>query len=64
MNKETAVVLFKENTIRRIWNKSQWWFSVVDICAALTNSPDAGAYWRKLKQRLNEESNQPVDSAH
>lgn len=64
MNKETAVVLFKESTIRRIWYKDEWWFSVADICAALTNSVDAGAYWRKLKQRLNEESSQPVTFCH
>lgn len=29
--------------------------AAVDVCAILTASPDAGAYWRKLKQRLNAE---------
>jgi len=42
----------------------EWWFNVVDVCAALTESADAGAYWRKLKQRLNNESNQPVTFCH
>lgn len=64
MSKETAVVIFSEKTIRRVWHKNEWWFSVVDVCAALTESADAGAYWRKLKQRLNDESNEPVTFCH
>jgi hypothetical protein len=31
---------------------NECWFTVVDICGALTDSQDSGAYWRKLKQRL------------
>jgi hypothetical protein len=38
--------------------------TVVDVCAILTGSPDAGAYWRKLKQRLNAEGGQPVTFCH
>ncbi len=64
MNKENAIVLFKEKEIRRTWHENEWWFSVVDICAALTDSVDGGAYWRKLKQRVIEESNQPVTNCH
>ena len=37
---------------------------MVDICRALTNSPDSGAYWRKLKQRLIEESSEVVTFCH
>lgn len=40
------------------------WFSVVDICSALTGSVDAGAYWRKLKQRLIQEGGEPVTNCH
>ena len=54
------IAVFQETTIRRVWHNEEWWFSVVDVCAILTGSPDAGAYWRKLKQRLNAESGQPV----
>ena len=36
----------------------------MDVCAILTASPDAGAYWRKLKQRLNAEGGQPVTFCH
>lgn len=64
MTKETAVVLFKEKTIRRTWHHEEWWFSIVDICSVLTDSTDAGAYWRKLKQRLNAEKSQVVTFCH
>jgi len=64
MHKDAAIVLFKEKTIRRIWHNDEWWFNVADICAALTDSVDAGAYWRKLKQRLTKESGQPVTKCH
>ena len=66
MNKETAIVLFKEQKIRRVWQHDEWWFSVVDICAALTESEstDSGAYWRKLKQRLTAEGSEVVTFCH
>jgi len=58
------VALFQEKAIRRIWQNEAWWFSVVDVCAALTGSPDAGAYWRKLKQRLVAEGSEVVTFCH
>ncbi len=64
MSSETAIVVFKDKTIRRAWHNEEWWFSVVDICAAMTRSVDASAYWRKLKQRLINESSQPVTFCH
>ena len=54
------LAVFQETAIRRTWHNEEWWFSVVDVVATLTDSSDAGAYWRKLKQRLNAESEQPV----
>ena len=36
----------------------------VDVCAVLTGSADAGAYWRKLKQRLREEGSEVVTFCH
>ena len=59
---KTAV--FKGKQVRRVLVKDQWWFSVADVCSVLTDSPDPGAYWRKLKQRLNEEGGQPVTFCH
>ncbi len=64
MNQETAIVLFKEQTIRRTWHNDEWWFSVVDVCTVLTNSSDGGAYWRKLKQRLKKEGSEVVTNCH
>ena len=64
--KSRAIALFEGQTIRRYWDadKELWYFSVVDICGALTDSADSGAYWRKLKQRLVAESDQPVTNCH
>ena len=59
-----GIVLFKEDNIRRTWNNDEWWFSVIDVCASLTDSSDAGAYWRKLKQRLIVENSQVVTFCH
>ncbi len=42
----------------------EWFFSVVDVVRVLTDSPDAGAYWRKLKQRLSAEGSQVVTFCH
>ncbi|MCK5212186.1 Bro-N domain-containing protein, partial [Candidatus Parcubacteria bacterium] len=42
----------------------EWWFSVIDVCEVLTESVDAGAYWRKLKQRLKKESSEVVTFCH
>ncbi len=61
---QNKIVVFESKKIRRIWHDEEWYFSVVDVCGALTDSPDAGAYWRKLKQRLNNEGSQVVTFCH
>ncbi|KAF0189587.1 MAG: hypothetical protein FD168_842 [Desulfobulbaceae bacterium] len=61
---ESKLVVFKGMEIRRTLHDNEWWFSVADVCRALTGSADAGAYWRKLKQRLNAEGNEPVTFCH
>jgi len=60
----TKIALFKGKKIRKTIYNNEWWFSVVDVCEVLTNSIDAGAYWRKLKQRLSEERSEPVTFCH
>ena len=60
----TKIVLFKNKKVRKTLHNDEWWFSVVDVCEALTDSIDSGAYWRKLKQRLSEESNEVVTFCH
>ena len=61
---DTKIAIFKGKEVRKTLHNNEWWFSVVDVCSVLTESPDAGAYWRKLKQRLNEEGNQVVTFCH
>jgi hypothetical protein len=58
------IAVFQESTIRRTWHNEEWWFSVVDVCMVLTGSPDSGAYWRKLKQRITTDAGQPVTFCH
>ena len=61
---QIKLVVFKDKQIRRILHNNEWWFSVIDVCAALTASPDAGSYWRKLKQRLKAEASEVVTFCH
>lgn len=61
---QSKIVVFESKNIRRIWHNEEWYFSVVDVCGALTDSPDAAAYWRKLKQRLNNEGSEVVTFCH
>lgn len=60
------IAIFEEHHIRRVYDEKSetWYFSVVDIVRALTDSPDPGAYWRKLKQRLKSEGSETVTNCH
>ena len=62
----TQIKLFEEKQVRTLWDaeKEDWYFSVVDVVAVLTESKDSTAYWRKLKQRLREEGNETVTNCH
>ena len=51
MGKNKALVVFQDKKIRRIWHQDQWFFSVVDIVAVLTDSPTPRQYWGKIKDR-------------
>ena len=66
MGKEEAIKLFEQKQVRSIWddNEEKWYFSIVDVLQILTDSIDAQAYWRKLKQRLKQEGNQTVTDRH
>jgi len=50
-NQPDKLVIFQSKKIRRIWNEDEWYYSVVDIIAALTDSPTPRQYWGKVKQR-------------
>ena len=64
MEDKNKLVVFQDKKIKRIWHDNEWFFSVIDIIAVLTNSVDPAAYWRKLKQRLKEEGNETVTNCH
>ena len=53
---ENKLALFEEKEIRMKWYKDDWFYSVVDVIFALTDSKDPKDYWYKLKTRVNEES--------
>ena len=60
MPQNDKIQLFEDKRIRTAWDeeKEEWYFSIVDVVAVLTNQPDqrgASNYWAKLKQRLKEE---------
>ena len=61
---KTKIAIFRGKKIRKTLHQNEWWFSVVDVCGILTDSADAGAYWRKLKQRLAEEGSEVVTFCH
>ena len=66
MTKKQAIQLFNDRKIRAAWDdiEEKWYFSIVDVVAVLTDSADAAAYWRKLKQRLKAEGNETVTNCH
>ena len=60
MGQNDKIQLFEDKRIRTAWDeeKEEWFFSIVDVIAVLTDQPDqrgASNYWAKLKQRLKEE---------
>ena len=48
------IVVFQDTKIRKIWHNDEWYFSVIDIVKALTDSPNPSQYWRKVKDRAFE----------
>ena len=69
MTKKEALQLFEEKKIRSVWDdkEEKWYFSIVDVCAVLTEQPDtehARNYWKVLKHRLIKEGNQTVTTCN
>ena len=66
MDDNFAIQLFEGKKVRFVWDeeKEKYYFAVVDIVQVLTESADATAYWRKLKQRLKAEGNETVTNCH
>lgn len=63
---KSALAIFEDFKIRRHYDEKTetWYFSIVDVIYALTESKSPLAYWRKLKQRLKAEGNQTVTNCH
>jgi len=66
---EKALAVFEGYKIRRIYDeeKEKWFFSVVDIIAALVQQPDYQAarnYWKVLKNRLKNEGSESVTNCN
>ena len=66
MSEQDKLELFEDQPIRMAWDaeREEWYYSIVDVVAVLTESKDAAAYWRKMKQRLKEEGNETVTNCH
>lgn len=64
--KENNIKLFEGRQIRTKWDEEiqDYYYSIIDVIAVLTESKDPNAYWRKLKQRLINEGNQTVTNCH
>lgn len=60
MTQETAIKLFESKKVRSVWDteKEKWYFSIVDVVEALTDSPKPRTYWSVLKTRLKKEESQ------
>lgn len=59
-----STVMFQNREIRKIWddNQEKWYFSVVDVVGALSQSPIPKRYWADLKSKLSEEGSQAYDN--
>ncbi|MDD6921745.1 MAG: Bro-N domain-containing protein, partial [Bacteroidales bacterium] len=66
MTKKQAIQLFQERKVRTAWDEQEekWYFSIVDVCAVLTDSPNPRNYWKVLKRRLLKEGNQTVTNCN
>lgn len=66
MVNKNSIKLFGGDKIRAVWNDEQekWYFSVVDVVAVLTESPNPQTYWRVLKKRLKDEGNETVTNCN
>lgn len=63
-NKENARIrLFEEKNVRTLWNdeEEEWYFSVIDVVAVLTDSENPRRYWSDLKRKLISEGSQLYD---
>lgn len=61
-----SVKLFGDKKVRTAWDEEneKWYFSIVDVIAVLTDSPNPQTYWRVMKKRLKDEGNESVTNCN
>lgn len=68
MTKKEAIKVFEERKVRTVWDDQteEWYFSVVDVVAVLTDNDYQAArnYWKVLKNRLKKEGNETVTNCN
>lgn len=66
MSENTQIKIFEEKKVRTIWDaeNEEWYFSVVDVVAVLTESENPNNYWKVLKNRLKKEGSQLVTNCN
>lgn len=66
MEQNGKIRIFEDKRIRTAWDeeKEEWFFSVVDVIAVLTDSPNPQTYWRVMKKRLKDEGNESVTNCN
>ena len=69
MKENESIKLFEDRKIRTAWNEDEedWYFSIVDVIAVLTDQPDydgARNYWKVLKNRLIKEGSELVTNCN
>lgn len=66
MTRKHLIQLFQERKVRTVWDdqEEKWYFSIVDVCGVLTDSPNPRNYWKVLKHRLLKEGNQTVTNCN
>ena len=66
MTQHNKIQLFEEKKVRALWDDEaeKWYFSVIDVVAVLTDSPNPQTYWRVLKKRLRDEGNETVTNCN
>lgn len=60
LENEQELEFFFDDKVRKVWHKQQgeWYFSIVDVCQVLTDTPNPRKYWSVLKVRLKQEGNE------
>ncbi len=66
MTQRQKIQLFEDKKVRTAWDdqEEKWYFSIVDVCAVLSESENPQTYWRVLKNRLKKEGNETVTNCN